>query len=286
MLATPCRHSRKGAAAAREGQGVAMTEFVSAEGVRLAYDTAGAGDPPMIFVHGWCCDRSYFAPQFEHFATAHAVTALDLRGHGDSSRPDPRPGSYDIDALAGDVLAVIDAAGLDRPVLVGHSLGALVGLACAARSEAIRALLMVDPAPITNEAAKAFFRESSDAVSTDDDQSWRTAFVKGMFLPTDVARRATIVKEFPAGPPGVAAAIMRAMGEFDGVGALGKVGVPVLSIGSAAPGNKSADLRGICPAITIGQTVGAGHFNHLEVPEQVNAMIERFLVINGLSARA
>ena len=60
-----------------------------------------------------------------------------------------------------DVLAVARAAGLGRPVLVGHSLGALIGLACAARAGAIRALVMVDPAPITNERAKAFFREGS-----------------------------------------------------------------------------------------------------------------------------
>ena len=39
-----------------------MTRFASAPDARLAYDAAGAGDPPMIFVHGWCCDRSYFDP--------------------------------------------------------------------------------------------------------------------------------------------------------------------------------------------------------------------------------
>jgi hypothetical protein len=39
-----------------------------------------------------------------------------------------------------------------------------------------------------------------------------------------------------------------------------------------------------CPAITIGQAVGSGHFIQLEVPDQVNAMIERFLTITGLSA--
>jgi pimeloyl-ACP methyl ester carboxylesterase len=260
-----------------------MAEFVSAGGVRLAYDTAGAGDPPMIFVHGWCCDRSYFAPQFEHFAAGHAVAAMDLRGHGDSSRPDPGPGLYDVDVLAGDVLAVAEAAGLSRPALVGHSLGALIGLVCAGRPGAIAALVMVDPAPITNEAAKSFFRASFDAVSADDDRSWRTAFVQGMFLPTDVARRAAIIKEFPGVPAGIAAAVIRAMGEFDGASALGKVSVPVLSIGSAVPANASADLLGICPGITIGQTVGAGHFSQLEVPEQVNAMIERFMSVRDLA---
>ena len=44
----------------------------------------------------------------------------------------------------------------------------------------------------------------------------------------------------------------------------------------------AADLRSACPTITIGQTVGSGHFNQLEVADKVNLMIERFLAINPL----
>jgi pimeloyl-ACP methyl ester carboxylesterase len=263
-----------------------VTETLSVAGLRLAYDAAGAGDPPMIFVHGWCCDRSYFAPQFEHFASGHTVVAMDLRGHGDSGRPAPRHGSYEVDVMADDVLSVAGAAGCDRPVLVGHSLGALIGLACAARAGAIRALVMVDPAPITNEKAKRFFRESVAAVAADDNGSWRATFVEGMFLPTDAARRAAIIEQMTRTSPAISAEVMRVMGEFDGAGALAQATVPVLSIGSAVPSNASADLRRLCPAITVGQTVGSGHFNQLEVPDQVNAMIERFLAVNELSQRA
>ena len=258
-----------------------MAGSVSVAGLRLAYDAAGTGDPSMIFVHGWCCDRSYFAPQFRHFAKTHAVVAMDLRGHGDSGRPAALRGSYDMDRLADDVLAVAGAAGLGRPVLVGHSLGALVGLACAARAGAIGALVMVDPAPITNERAKKFFRESAGAVAADGDGTWRKRFVEAMFLPTDVTRRAAIIEQMPMTPAGMAAEVLRAMGEFDGAGALAGATVPVLSIGSAVPSNSSADLRRLYPAIVIGQTVGSGHFNQLEVPGQVNAMIERFLAISG-----
>jgi pimeloyl-ACP methyl ester carboxylesterase len=263
-----------------------VTETLSVAGLRLAYDAAGAGDPAMIFIHGWCCDRSYFAPQFEHFASGHAVVAMDLRGHGESGRPAARPGGYAMDVMADDVLSVAGAAGWDRPVLVGHSLGALIGLSCAARAGAIRALVMVDPAPITNEKAKRFFRESVAAVAADDNGSWRTTFVEGMFLPTDAARRAAIIEQMTRTSPAISAEVMRVMGEFDGAGALAQATVPVLSIGSAVPSNASADLRRLCPAITVGQTVGSGHFNQLEVPDQVNAMIERFLAVNELSPRA
>ena len=262
-----------------------MSKRLCRDGIALAYDTAGAGEPEMVFVHGWSCDRSYFTPQFEYFGLGCSVLRLDLRGHGDSDQPPPAAANYTMETLADDVLAVIAAAGFERPVVVGHSLGALVGLACAARSDAIAAVVMVDPAPITNEGVKTFFVESFDTVRADDDRSWRTAFVEGMFLPSDVTRRAEIIKAMPQVSPGIAAAVIHAMGEFDGAGALGNVRVPVLSIGSAEPTNTTTDLRSHCPTITIGQTVGSGHFNQLEVPQQVNAMIDRFLAITGLSSR-
>ena len=259
-----------------------MPEFADVPGVRLAYDVTGGSDPPIVFVHGWGCDRSYFAPQIEFFAPDHTTTALDLRGHGESGRPDPAASRYDVDVLADDVLAVAAAAELRRPVLVGHSLGALIGLSCAARPGALSALVMLDPAPISNERVKAYFRESVDAVRADADRSWRTSFAQGFFLPTDTVRRDEIIAGFPAGEPGIAAAVLLAMGEFDGVGALRQATVPVLSIGSAHPANSAADLRAACSGIAIGQTVGSGHFNQLEVPDQVNAMIGKFLAVNNL----
>jgi pimeloyl-ACP methyl ester carboxylesterase len=55
---------------------------------------------------------------------------------------------------------------------------------------------------------------------------------------------------------------------------------PALLINAAAPLADLDRLRQLCPQITIGQTVGAGHFNHLEVPDQVNAMIDRFMQVS------
>jgi pimeloyl-ACP methyl ester carboxylesterase len=38
------------------------------DGVALCYEETGEGEPPVLLVHGWCCDHTYFAPQFEYFA--------------------------------------------------------------------------------------------------------------------------------------------------------------------------------------------------------------------------
>jgi pimeloyl-ACP methyl ester carboxylesterase len=51
------------------------------DGVALFYEVAAAqGEPPILLVHGWCCDHTYFSAQFEHFAKrGHRVVAVELR---------------------------------------------------------------------------------------------------------------------------------------------------------------------------------------------------------------
>jgi pimeloyl-ACP methyl ester carboxylesterase len=259
-----------------------MTHFAQRGDLKLAYDTTGSGEPSIVFVHGWACDRSYFAPQVEHFSARHAIASIDLHGHGESACPEPGGAHYSIEAFADDVLAVAADAGFDRPIVIGHSMGGCTALACAARAGAIRAAVMVDPAPLVNPWVKDFLAGAVTNVETDEDGAYRADFVGAMFLPTDTARRAEILAGMPAMPCGPAAAAMRGIVEFDSVAALGRVEVPLLTIGSAGASDQPAELRTACPTITIGQTVGAGHFNQLEVPDQVNAMIERFFVINDL----
>ena len=55
----------------------------------LAYDEAGEGDPHLLFMHGWCGDRTFFAPQFDYFSAMHRVVSVDLPGHGASAVPPP-----------------------------------------------------------------------------------------------------------------------------------------------------------------------------------------------------
>ena len=176
-----------------------MAEFTEVSGISLAYDVAGGGEPPIVFVHGWSCDRSYLAPQVEYFApTARRAGPGPARARRERQAR-PGPGRYDVDVLADDVLAVA-ARGRAAPPGAGRAQPGRPGRAVrAARPGALSALVMVDPAPITNERVKAYFRESADTVRADHDRSWRTEFAKGFFLPTDTVRRDEIIAGVPGG---------------------------------------------------------------------------------------
>ncbi len=245
----------------------------------LAYDAAGDGDPSMLFLHGWCCDRGFFAPQAGHFSAAHRVVSVDLPGHGESAAP----ATYTIEAFAKEVAALARRLGLRRSVAVGHSMGAMVALALTQRApELIGEVVMVDPPSLSKEVWQGFAAQLLPSLQGPDGAAGRRKFVDQMFLSTDDAdRRAQITATMCAVPGDIAIPMVSAMAAFDSVAVLRECDVPVLTIGSAGPANSSAFLLAANPAITIGQTVGAGHFHQLEVPEQVNLMIERFLSLRS-----
>ena len=88
--------------------------YAELNGLRLYYERAVGGERELLFVHGWCCDRTAFQPQFDHFARTHAVTALDLRGCGRSDCPDS---GYTIPDFADDLASFCAEVGIDKPSL-------------------------------------------------------------------------------------------------------------------------------------------------------------------------
>ena len=91
----------------------------SDDGVSIRYDLRGDSETTLIFVHGWCCDRQIWSRQADHLAARYRVVCLDLAGHGESGRDRQK---FTISAFAQDVIAVVRHLGLDRIVLIGHSM--------------------------------------------------------------------------------------------------------------------------------------------------------------------
>ena len=143
--------------------------------MRLSFDSAGSGSQPLIFVHGWCCNRTHMAGLFHHFATTHRVIAVDLPGHGDTALAGVPP---TFDAFSKVLADFIAAENLSNAVLIGHSMGGVLSVVTTGRCpEHVAGVVNLDGAlPLTtaglagyenlfNEIGVHGFRESRRTLS-------------------------------------------------------------------------------------------------------------------------
>ena len=118
--------------------------FLSHEGVSLRYDRTGGG-PAVLLIHGWTCNRTFWERQAQALRDRHTVITVDLRGHGESSRP--RTG-YSIGAMAGDLEHLVRALKVPRIAIVGWSMGGIIAQELARRlGERASALVLVCSTP-------------------------------------------------------------------------------------------------------------------------------------------
>jgi N-formylmaleamate deformylase len=112
-------------------------------GIRLHYERSGENKPALVLVHGLTDHSRAWLPVAKMFESEFDITMFDMRGHGHSDAPES---GYSPADYAGDLLGLISALGLDRPAVIGHSLGAATAAAAAAiDSSAMRCVVLEDP---------------------------------------------------------------------------------------------------------------------------------------------
>jgi pimeloyl-ACP methyl ester carboxylesterase len=98
------------------------------DGVSIVYDIRGKGDTTLVFLHGWCGDRSWWNNQLDEFASDYRVVAVDQAGHGESGT---NRKNWSVLGLSTDVQTMVKELGLKRVILVGHSMGGPISLGAA-----------------------------------------------------------------------------------------------------------------------------------------------------------
>jgi pimeloyl-ACP methyl ester carboxylesterase len=183
---------------------------ISTDGTPISFESYGAGEPTLVFVHGWSCDARYWRAQIPYFSQNHRVIVLDLAGHGHSGLGRTQ---YTMKSFGEDVKAVTEATGSNSVILVGHSMGGPV-IAEAARlmPERVIGLVGIDTLenieyPMTREEF-----EGMVAPLEKDFQNGCRQFVSAMISPrTDAQLREWILADMSAAPPAVALSAMKDM---------------------------------------------------------------------------
>jgi pimeloyl-ACP methyl ester carboxylesterase len=136
-------------------------QYAEVNGIKLYFETHGAGRP-LILLHGGLESGEMFGPVLPLLAQRHQVIAVDLQGHGRTADID-RP--IDLRLMAGDIAALIGHLGLEKPYLVGYSLGGGVALQTAAKYPALVGRLVALSANIRRAAIYPEMLEQQGQVS-------------------------------------------------------------------------------------------------------------------------
>ena len=239
----------------------------------------------------WCtvgaATTLFLRPRSSTSRARHRVVAVDLRGHGQSDKPEQ---PYTMQLFADDLAFLYGELKLVKPVVIGHSMGGVVAFAFAVRYPKLPSAI------VTIDAGLAPPQAVGTALSNFIDRlrgpGYRTALgdyaTSALFLPSDDAeRKARILAIMIAAPQHVVVSALEGGHAYDASEAKGRLVAPVLYIAAdeSPPRADMARLRELVPELYYGHIVGSGHFCQLEVPQQVNAMIDRFLAIALSSSR-
>lgn len=272
---------------------------VGAGGIPLQVIEAGPrGAPGVLFIHGATLSSSSWKPQFESSLAEHFhLVALDLRGHGNSGKPWDSKDYGDSQLWADDISAVIEATGLERPVVVAWSYGGYVTMDFLRHypAERLGGVVFVGssggmlPWPEMDAATVAeFSRLGPLAMSPDagDRLEGARAFVSGMVrtpVPPELLERE--VAAVLAVPPYARAAM--AGRDLDNSALADRLTLPVLFLlgdreRTVTPEGVAA-LAARLPDASVLLYEGTGHMPFFERTERFNADLQRFIeqVVGG-----
>ncbi|WP_237773565.1 acetoin dehydrogenase dihydrolipoyllysine-residue acetyltransferase subunit [Streptomyces luteocolor] len=258
-----------------------VTGTVQVGDTALAYATSGTGERHVVLVHGFGGDKNSWLFVQEALAARHTVHALDLPGHGESAKD---VGDGGLGTLAGAVTGFLDALGIARAHLVGHSLGGAVSVAAAASApERVASLTLVAPAGLGPDVNASYLRGFAAAGTR---RALRphlsTLFADEARVTRQLVDDLLRYKRLDGVDRALGALLTTLLDEDDapaldvrGLLASGATSVPVVALWGredrVIPASNAASLKG---RAEIRLVDGAGHMPHMETPGEVVTAVE------------
>lgn len=244
--------------------------------------------PPVVLIHGWGCSVYVFRRNMPALADAgFRVIAVDLKGHGLSDKP-IAPDEYTIDSLVEHLHDILDALGLQRPALAGHSLGASLIYHFASQYPGrAQCLGLLSPVGLNGVPLMRLYRALTPKVLTPLLRQIKPRLIVKLALRRVYGRRAHFterdVEEFlaPSQFPEYALAMRELLHNYDWTAALNRelatLDLPAVGVWGALDHLMPDDGMGIyvslLPRIVLRVIPEAGHIIAEETPQEVNAAL-------------
>ena len=251
-------------------------------GLRLHH--VGQGDPQgrvVLFLHGYLDSWKSFQLVLDRLDPHYRAYAIDQRGHGDSDKPEDR---YAVKDFYGDVIAFMDALGIERASLVGHSMGSFIARQAALSAPGrVEQLVLIATAPAC--AANPVLVELEELIPTLTeplDPQFVYDFQVGSFHgPASQEFMATVVAETLKAPLRVWRAALAGLMACDQQDRLGRISQPTLILGGVHdfifPASDQEAVAELIPESSLKLYGEASHAPNWEMPDLVAAEIESFL---------
>jgi len=251
-------------------------------GVELAYLEQGSRHgPPVLWLHGFTASHRHFDLNLKIFPRSFHVFALDLRGFGDSSKPDC---CYDHADFAADIVSFMDALHICRASLVGHSMGSLIAHKVALEHpERVDRLVLIGSSPTSvdnpsNPVLEALIGSLVDPIDPVFVRQFQASI---FFRPVPDSFLDTATAEALKSPAAVWQASFAGIISEDHSAQLPQLVAPTLLLwgdqDSIVSAQDQAELDALIPDSQLIVYEQAGHGVHVELPERVTHDIARFL---------
>ncbi len=246
--------------------------------VPLHFRRSGHGSRPMVLVHGWGGDLSYWDAALGYLSDGYQAVAVDLRGSGDSPKP---PSGYRFAHHEADLLALTGELDLPRFALVGHSRGGAFSLHFAlAHPERLSCVVVVDSGASVagNTFIEQFARRVQDHGLTQEEL---TEVVRKWFVRIPESRLAHFVNVAMRSPPAALAETLLGLVERDMRDELHHLDVPALVMYGEHDRNRTRAeaewLRDGIPNARLHVFPGVAHCPQVEVPAAFMRVLADFL---------
>jgi len=254
------------------------SEVVNAsDGIPIHYSVAGKGEPALVFIHCWGCNRNFWDNQVAEFSKTNRVVTINMPGHGESGSGRK---NWSIESYGDDVKTVVTKLGLKRVVLVGSSMGGPIALEAAKRMpDMVAAVVPVDSLQNVEQILPP---ETVDAVikqMTADYKGATTGLLNQFFFSpnTPEAVKTRVINEALSRQPETAVAILKGIFAYTPGPTLKEIKVPIKAINADLNPTNLEINRKYAPQFDAVIIKGTGHYPMLEDPARFNQMLAEIL---------